>query len=154
MPVWKTPFEEIKVGTGRKIRDGEDIALLTLGHVGNYAVEVCERLSAKHIEVAHFDMRFVKPLDEELLHEACSSYKKIITIEDGTVIGGFGTAVLEFMSKNNYYNEVKILGIPDRIVEHGSLKELHAECGYDSNSIVNTALSMMNVKVKSGELMG
>jgi 1-deoxy-D-xylulose-5-phosphate synthase len=149
MPVWRTPFEEIKIGTGRKIRDGEDIALLTLGHVGNYAVEVCERLSAKHIEVAHFDMRFVKPLDEEMLHEIFSTYKKIITVEDGCVQGGFGSAVLEFMADNNYSAEVKRLGIPDRVVEHGEQIELHRECGFDPDGIEQAVVALIESVPKS-----
>jgi 1-deoxy-D-xylulose-5-phosphate synthase len=92
-------------------------------------------------------MRFAKPLDEALLHEALSAYDKIITVEDGTVAGGFGSAVLEFMAQHGYKNEIKILGIPDRIVEHGTLKELHHECGYDAEGIASAVREMMEVKV-------
>jgi 1-deoxy-D-xylulose-5-phosphate synthase len=88
-------------------------------------------------------MRFAKPLDEELLHEALQNYEKIITVEDGTVVGGFGSAVAEFMAENNYKNDLKILGIPDRLVEHGTLKELHHECGYDAAAIKETVLEMI-----------
>jgi 1-deoxy-D-xylulose-5-phosphate synthase len=91
-------------------------------------------------------MRFAKPVDEALLHEALSLYDKIITVEDGTVIGGFGSAVAEFMSQHGYKNDLKILGIPDRIVEHGTLKELHRECGYDAAAIADTVREMMKEK--------
>lgn len=143
MPNWKTPMEEIKIGTGRKIREGEELAILTIGHIGNYAVEVCERLSKQNIEVAHYDMRFVKPLDEKLLHEIFSRHKKIITVEDGCVQGGFGSAIIEFMADNNYRAEIKRLGIPDRIVEHGEQQELHKECGFDPDGIERAVVEML-----------
>jgi 1-deoxy-D-xylulose-5-phosphate synthase len=154
MPEWRTPFEAIQIGKGRKLREGKDLVFLSFGHPGNFVKSAMVDLKQYGINAGHYDLRFVKPLDEELLHEACSKYSKIITIEDGTVVGGFGSAVLEFMAKHQYHNEVKILGIPDRIVEHGTLKELYAECGYDMNAIKETALTMMEVKVKTGELMG
>jgi 1-deoxy-D-xylulose-5-phosphate synthase len=143
MPHWRTPMEEIKIGTGRKIRDGEELAILTIGHVGNYAIEVCERLAAQHIEVAHYDMRFVKPLDEVMLNEIFSTYKKVLTVEDGCVQGGMGSAVLEFMADHHYHAEVKRLGIPDRIVEHGEQYELHRECGFDPDGIERTVIGML-----------
>jgi 1-deoxy-D-xylulose-5-phosphate synthase len=143
MPDWKTPMEAIRIGTGRKLRDGEDMAILTLGHIGNYATEVCERLQKKNIEIAHYDMRFVKPLDEDMLHEIFSHYRKIVTVEDGCVQGGFGTAVLEFMADHNYTAEVRRLGIPDRIVEHGEQIELHQECGFDPDGIERTVIELM-----------
>ena len=93
-------------------------------------------------------MRFVKPLDEEMLHEVFTNYSKIITVEDGTVVGGVGSAILEFMSKHNYTATVKILGIPDRLVEHGSQKELHRECNYDTEAIMDTARQLMGTTVK------
>src|SRR5690606_28639788 len=102
---WRTPMEEVPIGKGRKLRDGEDVALLTIGHIGNYAVEVCDRLARKGLAIAHYDMRFVKPLDEELLHEVFSSFKKVVTVEDGCIQGGFGSAILEFMADNNYQAE-------------------------------------------------
>jgi len=96
-------------------------------------------------------MRFVKPLDEALLHEVCQRYPKLITVEDGTVKGGFGSAILEFMAANGYKNDLRMLGIPDRLVEHGSPAELHRECGYDVNAIVNAVREMTGVVVKMGE---
>lgn len=147
MPEWQTPMEEVEIGKGRKLKDGQELAILSLGHPGNFAAAAIRNLKNDGISPAHFDMRFAKPLDEALLHEALSAYDKIITVEDGTVAGGFGSAVLEFMAQHGYKNEIKILGIPDRIVEHGTLKELHHECGYDAEGIASAVREMMEVKV-------
>jgi 1-deoxy-D-xylulose-5-phosphate synthase len=152
MPEWKKPFEEITIGTGRKLKDGRDIAILTLGHPGNFAAAAIRELKKEGINPAHYDMRFAKPLDEKLLHEALRSYPKIITVEDGTIVGGFGSAVLEFMAEHHYRNDVKILGIPDRLVEHGTLKELHRECGYDATGIEDAVKAMMREQVDMGVL--
>ena len=107
MPEWKTEMKEIKIGTGRKIKDGEEIAILTFGHPGNFAAAAIRDLKKDGINPAHYDIRFVKPLDEALLHEVFSKYQKIITVEDGTIIGGFGSAVTEFMTANNYQAAIK-----------------------------------------------
>ena len=155
MPQWKTEMKEIKIGTGRKIRDGQDIAILSIGHPGNFALAAIRDLKNDGLSPALYDLRFVKPLDEELLHEVCNKYDKILTVEDGTVMGGAGSAVLEFMAANGYKNELRMLGIPDRLVEHGTPKELHRECGYDAQGIREAVLEMMREKVKvGGELMG
>jgi 1-deoxy-D-xylulose-5-phosphate synthase len=151
---WRTPFEEIPVGKGRKIKDGQDIAILTIGHPGNFATAAIRELKTDGLNPAHYDMRFVKPLDEKLLHEVFSKYDKVVTVEDGTVTGGFGSAILEFMAANNYKAEVRILGIPDRIVEHGTPKELHHECHYDAQAIAETVRVMMKGKVTVSELLG
>lgn len=143
MSHWRLPMEEIAVGTGRKLRDGEDVMILTIGHIGNYAAEACERLEEKNIHAGHCDMRFVKPLDEGLLHDVFNTYKKIITVEDGCVQGGFGSAVLEFMADNSYHAEIKRLGIPDRIVEQGEQAELHRECGFDADGIERAVIEML-----------
>lgn len=148
MPEWKTEFEEIQIGTGRKLKDGKDIAILSLGHPGNFAQAAIRELKTEGINPAHYDMRFVKPIDEALLHEVFYKYEKIITVEDGTIISGFGTAVLEFMAANNYKATVKILGIPDRIVEHGTPKELHAECGYDAAAIATAVRNLLKEEIK------
>ena len=132
---WKTPMKEIKVGTGRKLKDGKDIAVLTFGHPGNFAAAAIRDVKQEGINPAHYDMRFVKPLDEEMLHEVFSNYSKVITVEDGTVVGGFGSAILEFMNEHGYKADVKILGIPDRLVEHGTPKQLYDEIGIDANAI-------------------
>jgi len=143
MPDWKTPMEEVEIGTGRKIKDGEELAILTIGHVGNYAVEVCENLEKKGINVGHYDMRFVKPLDEKMLHEIFKKYDKVITVEDGCLMGGFGSAVVEFMTDHGYASKVKRLGIPDAIIEHGTQLELQGECGFDPQGIETAVVEML-----------
>ena len=143
MPNWRTPFQKVEIGTGRMIKDGQELAILTLGHIGNYAVTACEQLLAQGIDVAHFDMRFVKPLDEALLHQIFSRFKKVITVEDGCIQGGFGSAILEFMADHHYVAEVRRLGIPDRIVEHGEQLELHRECNFDPEAIRHTVAEML-----------
>ena len=148
MPEWRTPFEKIQVGTGRKIADGEDVAILTIGHPGNFAMEARNTLATEGLKPALYDMRFVKPLDERMLHEIAQKFSKIITVEDGSVLGGFGSAVLEFMAANNYTPEVKILGIPDRIIEHGKPEELHHECGFDAKAIVIAVREMATSQVQ------
>ncbi|WP_285009712.1 1-deoxy-D-xylulose-5-phosphate synthase [Pedobacter faecalis] len=133
---WKRPFKAIEVGKGRKISDGEDVAILTIGHVGNFAVEACRELNSEGIHPAHYDMRFAKPIDEELLHGVCARYKHIITVEDGCLQGGMGSAVLEFMADHQYTNHVIRLGIPDDFIEHGEQPELWAICKYDTAAIM------------------
>ena len=146
---WKTPFSKIEIGKGRKICDGEEVAILTIGHVGNFAVTACAQLANEGLHPAHYDLRFVKPIDAELLHEVFSRYKKIITVEDGCISGGFGSAVLEFMAENDYSASFNRLGIPDRIIEHGEQAELHKECGYDSDSIVKAVRELIGQPVLS-----
>ncbi len=148
MPEWKTEMKEISIGTGRRLREGKDIAILSFGHPGNFAAAAIRDLRNEGINPGHYDMRFAKPLDEALLQEACQQYEKLITVEDGTVKGGFGSAILEFMAEHGYKNEVRILGIPDRLVEHGTPKELQHECGYDAAGIRETVLEMMKGKVR------
>jgi len=143
MPDWRKPFEKIEIGKGRRLKTGKDIAILSLGHPGNFAAAAIRDLKAEGITPAHYDMRFAKPLDEALLHEALSTYERIVTVEDGTVVGGFGSAILEFMQQHGYKNDVRILGIPDRVVEHGTLKELHRECNYDAQAIADAVRDLM-----------
>ena len=138
MPQWKTPFAELPVGKGRMIRDGKDLAIISIGHPGNTALEACNQLAGKNIEVALFDIRFLKPIDEELLHTIFKKFKKVITLEDGSLIGGLGSAVTEFANDNAYHDAtIHRLGIPDRFIEQGTLAELHHECGIDMQGIVN-----------------
>lgn len=139
MPEWRTPMQEIPIGKGRKLKDGEGIAILSFGHPGNFAASAIRDLRAEGINPAHYDMRFAKPLDEELLHEVFARYQKIITVEDGTVVGGFGSAILEFMNQHGYHAEVRIMGIPDKLVEHGTPKQLYEEIGLDANAIAEVA---------------
>lgn len=148
MPEWRTPFRKIQMGTGRKLRSGDELAILTLGHIGNFASEACDRLAKQDVHAGHYDMRFVKPLDEKLLHKIFRKYSKIITVEDGSIQGGFGSAILEFMAENDYHCSVKRLGIPDRIVEHGEQAELYRECGFDEEAICAAALQMLEPVAK------
>ncbi len=147
MPDWKTPFEAIEIGKGRKLKDGQDVAILSFGHPGNFANSAIRDVKAEGINPAHYDMRFAKPLDEALLHEVFKKFSRIITIEDGTVQGGFGSAILEFMNEHGYKADVKIMGIPDRLVEHGTPKQLYAEIGLDANGIANALREMVKDKV-------
>jgi len=149
MPEWKTEMKKIAIGTGRKISDGEGVAILTLGHIGNYAIEAKAELAKEGINPAHYDMRFVKPLDEELLHDIFRNFNKIITVEDGCVMGGFGSAVLEFMAQNRYMAQVELLGIPDAIIEHGTQEQLHKECNFDPKGIANAVKSLLKTNIKT-----
>ncbi len=145
MTEWKTPFKEINIGTGRKIKNGEDIAILSIGHPGNLVVKATDLLESKGISAAHYDMRFAKPIDEVLLHEVFSKFDKVITVEDGTIVGGMGSAVVEFMAEHGYSAKVIRLGIPDKWIEHGTQKELYAECGFDPEAIAKTAEELASV---------
>lgn len=149
MPNWRTPLEKIEIGKGRKIKDGEDVAILTIGHIGNYAVKATENLSKEGLNPAHYDMRFVKPLDEEMLHEIFRNFDKIVTVEDGCLQGGFGSAIAEFMLDHGYSAQIKRLGIPDAIVEHGEQIELHRESGFDVEGIAEAVRKMIGVEKKA-----
>ena len=144
MPKWKTPFKSIEVGTGRKLRSGESIAILSFGHVGNFASEVCNDFDKEGLHIAHYDLRFAKPLDHKMLHEVFENYPHVITVEDGCISGGVGSAVLEFMSDHQYHSSVYRLGIPDEFIEHGTQAQLHSDCGYDKVSIAKTVLKIQN----------
>lgn len=133
---WKCPFEEIPVGKGRKLREGTDLAVITIGPIGKLAAKAIERAEKEtNLSVAHYDLRFLKPLDETLLHEIGKNFKRVLTVEDGIIQGGMGSAVLEFMSDHGYYPEVHRIGVPDEFIEHGSIPELYHLCGMDEESI-------------------
>ena len=132
---WKKPFLEIEIGKARQISKGNDIAVLSIGHPGIVVASVVSKLAKENISIAHFDMRFVAPLDKTVLHSVFKKFNQIITVEDGVLKGGFGSAVIEFMCDNGYNSEVKRLGIPDYFVEHGTQEELYRECGYDADGI-------------------
>jgi 1-deoxy-D-xylulose-5-phosphate synthase len=149
MTNWQKPFQKIAIGKGRALRNGNDLAILTVGVTGNFAEEACRLLSSEMIDAAHFDMRFIKPLDTELLHKVFKKHDKIITVEDGVIDGGFGSSVLEFMIDNGYHAEVVRLGVPARFVEHGSNTQLYRECGYDTQGIIETVRSLVKPKVLS-----
>ncbi len=130
---WRNEFELIEIGKGRQLSEGNDIALVSIGHVGNFAMQAAEELTDK---IAVYDMRFLKPIDTDLLHSIFRNHKHIISIEDGTVIGGLGSMLTEFKSEHNYTNDISILGIPDQFIEHGKLEELYHICGYDKEGII------------------
>ena len=144
---WKKPFEQLTIGQGRRIKEGKEVAILTFGHPGNNAQIAIRNLRLEGIDPAHYDMRFVKPIDEALLHEVFQNYELVVTVEDATVVGGLGSAVLEFMNEHKYHSQVRILGIPDALVEHGSIKELQQECHYDALAIANAVKSLLGKSV-------
>jgi len=146
MTEWKTPLKEIKIGEGRKVTNGEDLAILTIGHPGNFAQEAINELKEAGVSVAHYDMRFVKPIDEVMLHEVFSKFKQVITVEDGCLMGGFGSAVIEFMVDQKYQAEIVRLGIPDEYIHHGTQEELWSDCGFDSKSIVKAVKELMKIQ--------
>ena len=143
LPDWKKPFEKIPVGKSRLIRTGKDIAILSVGHPGNFVKEAAEKLAAEKIEVTHYDMRFVKPLDEEALHLVAQQFDEVITVEDGIISGGFGSAVIEFFNEHKYPAHVTRLGVPDYFVSHGKQQELYHECGFDTEGIYNTVKKVL-----------
>jgi 1-deoxy-D-xylulose-5-phosphate synthase len=132
---WQKPFEEIEIGKSRLISDGSDLAILTVGLPGNTVAKLVSKLSKENISIAHYDMRFIAPLDQKALHSVFKKFSHVITVEDGILKGGFGTGVLEFMCDNGYRAEVRRLGIPDYFVEHGTQDELYRECGFDEEGI-------------------
>lgn len=140
---WKTPFKKIKIGTGQRLKNGEDIAILSIGAIGEEAKKAIKELEKEGLSVAHYDMRFIKPIDELLLHEVFAKFNKVVTLEDGCIMGGLGSAVLEFMADNNYSATVKRLGIPDQFIEHGTQQELYNECFYDVAAIKETVKSLV-----------
>lgn len=135
---WHQPMEAIALGKSRQLSEGPDLAILTIGTVGIQAQKVIKMLSEEGIEAAHYDMRFVKPIDEEALHTIFKRHKRIVTIEDGVLEGGFGSAVLEFMADHQYCASLKRIGIPDTFVDQGSVDELYSECGLDRQGIYDT----------------
>lgn len=146
LTAWETAFEKVEIGTGRELVEGLELALLTIGHIGNLAMEARDELKSNGLEVGLYDMRFVKPIDEHLLHKIFQKYKYVITVEDGCLMGGFGSAVLEFMADNEYHAKVVRLGMPDKVVEHGEQSELYAECGYDKHAIIQAVYKLTTVK--------
>ncbi|MCD8740581.1 1-deoxy-D-xylulose-5-phosphate synthase [Mucilaginibacter roseus] len=142
---WQRPMKAIPVGKGRLVNEGEDVAILTIGTIGNEATKAINDLNNEGYFPAHYDLRFVKPLDESLLHSVFQKFDKVITVEDGCLEGGMGSAVLEFMADNGYSAKVKRLGMPDNVIEHGEQPELWAECGYDAAAI-STQVRLMGIK--------
>ena len=144
VPDWEKPFTEIEIGKARLISEGKDIAVLSIGHPGNFVIKAVSELAGEGISVNHYDMRFLAPLDIEVLHSVFKKFNRIITVEDGVLKGGLGSAVMEFMCDNGYNAEIKRLGIPDYFVEQGTQEELIRECGFDADSIVKEIRKMAN----------
>lgn len=146
MPVWRTDFEEIELGKGQQILPGKQVAVLSIGHIGNEAEKACLLLREQGLEPALYDMRFVKPLDAALLHTIFKSYPSVITVEDASIVGGFGSAIAEFMVDNQYANHLIRLGIPDTLIEHGEQSELYHLCGIDSEGIAQKIAELFQAK--------
>ncbi len=146
MPVWRTDFERLEIGKGQQVLAGKKVAVLSIGHIGNEAEKACHSLRAQGLEPALFDMRFVKPLDEALLHDVFKAYPSVITVEDASIVGGFGSAIAEFMVDNRYSNQLIRLGIPDSLIEHGEQAELYRLCGIDSEGIAQKIAELYQVK--------
>lgn len=146
---WRKPFREIEIGRARLVRPGKDIAVLTIGYAGNLAQDALEILEAENIEAEHWDMRFARPLDEDCLHGIFRSFKQVLIVEDGILAGGFGSAIIEFMTDKGYQANVKRLGVPDTFVEHGTQAELYKECGFDAESIAETVKNMVSRRILS-----
>lgn len=144
---WKQPFLELEIGKGQQLKDGTDLAILSIGPIGNEATKAIELLEKEHISVAHFDMRFLKPIDNKLLKTIFTNFNKIITLEDASIVGGLGSAVIEYMNDNSYKAKVIRLGIPDRFVDQGTQEELYKECGYDAGGIVTTVRNLVQSKI-------
>jgi 1-deoxy-D-xylulose-5-phosphate synthase len=140
---WQQPMEKIEPGKGRQLSEGDDMAILSIGTTGIYASRAVKMLAKDGFSVAHFDLRFVKPLDEEMLHTIFRKYQKVLTVEDGVILGGFGSAIIEFMIHNGYCSKVVTLGVPDRFIEQGKVEELHRECGYDQQGIYHSSLELL-----------
>lgn len=146
MTDWHCTPQLLEYGKGRKLRDGNDVAILTLGPIGISVAHVIEKANLQGISAAHYDMIFLKPIDEDILHEVGKNYKRVITVEDGSIKGGLGMAVIEFMNDNGYMVSVKRIGIPDEFIGHGTVDELYKLCGMDEDSILNTILSIVPQK--------
>lgn len=144
MSDWRHPLEKIDIGKGRIVREGDDVAIISIGHIGNLAMLAAEELNLEGISVAVFDARFAKPLDENMLHKIFQKFDRVITLEDGCLMGGFGSAVLEFVADNGYSARIQRLGIPDKVIEHGEQIELYAECGYDVAGIKKAAIQILD----------
>lgn len=144
---WRKPFKTIEVGTGKILREGNDMAILTLGPIGINAAEAVEKLAEDGVSIAHYDMRFAKPLDTSLLAHIGKRFETVITVEDGTILGGFGSAVMEWLNDNGFSTRVHRLGIPDRFIDHGNPLELHKECGIDADGIYRAAKKIAKPKL-------
>ena len=143
---WNLGPESIEIGTGRKLKEGKDIAFVSIGHIGNQIEKAAAQLEELNIDYAHYDIRFLKPFDKQLLHEVFQNHDKIITIEDGTIIGGLGSTVRDFMNEHNYQATIVKMGIPDQFIGHGTPEQLYKAIGLDAEGIVHTAQKLIQNK--------
>ena len=144
---WRCPLEEVPVGRGRRLKEGKDVAVVSLGPIGNLAAQAIGRAEKETgLSIAHYDLRFLKPLDEELLHEVGSRFAHVVTVEDGVLKGGMGSALLEFMADNGYTPQVRRIGVPDRFVEHGTIQQLYRLCEMDEEGIYKVLTSINQKK--------
>jgi 1-deoxy-D-xylulose-5-phosphate synthase len=141
---WCNPMQELPIGKGEMLKSGEKIAFVTIGEIGNRVKEAITLLQHSGINAGHFNMIFLKPIDEALLHEVAQNYPYIVTVEEGTIVGGLGSAVLEFLSDQGYSNRVKRIGIPDQFIEHGDIESLRDLCGLSVEKIAQTTQSFLN----------
>ena len=143
---WECPLEAVEVGKGRKLKDGNDLAVITIGPIGNKAAAAIASAEKElGCSIAHYDLRFLKPLDEDLLHEVGQKFTRVLTIEDGVRNGGMGSAVLEFLCDHGYKPCVTRLGLPDTFVQHGPVNDLYAICGLDEKGIFSSITQIMNL---------
>ena len=142
---WRCPLEAVEVGKGRLMREGNDVAFLTLGPLGKVMESVVDEAVKQGVSVAHYDMRFLKPIDTDILRQVGEKFKYVVTLEDGCVSGGLGSAVVEYMSENGYNPTIKVMGIPDKFIEHGTPEELYRVCGMDKDSVLNAILKFKNL---------
>ena len=140
---WKTPMRKLEIGKAQRLREGKDLAIITIGHVGNFALEAADQLAKENIEVEIINMRFLKPFDEAMLNETLSRHQRIITVENGTVVGGLGSLLMEFANEKGFNCKIQKLGVPDKYIEHGTPEELYAECGFDAQGIYSTAKQLL-----------
>jgi 1-deoxy-D-xylulose-5-phosphate synthase len=139
---WHNEMETLPVGQGRRLSEGDGVAVLSIGHIGNEVIQVVNRLAQRGIKVGHYDMIYLKPLDEDILEEATKRYHSLITIEDGTVVGGLGSAVAEWLTRHHCNTRLKMLGVQDEFVHQGTVAELYERCGMDARSLENAILEM------------
>lgn len=140
---WNKPLEKVEIGKGRCLCEGNDVAILSIGHAGNFVEKALTILAIDNIKPGHFDMRFLSPIDEEMLHNVFKNYNKILTIEDGSIIGGLGTKIAVFKNNHGYNNTLNSLGIPHRFISHGDIDSLYKVCGYDVDGIVSAVNSIL-----------
>jgi len=140
---WENEMQVLPVGKGRCMSQGQGVAVLSIGHIGNEVIEVVNRLAERGIKVGHYDMIFLKPIDEQILDEASSRYHSLITIEDGTVMGGLGSAVAEWLMNHNRHNKIKMMGVQDEFVDQGTVAQLHERCGMDAASLEKAIMELL-----------